>query len=219
MAAGDTIGAYFWTDWFDGAPRAGMLFRRKKPADLWERVRTFLWPRRSFWRSAQYFGKRVLRLTATPHAVAAGVAAGVFASFTPFIGFHFVLAAALAWILAGNLVASALGTAIGNPITFPLIWASTYKLGCWMLPGTEDQGISPAGLGRMLRHLEFAQVWDPLLKPMTLGAIPIGLAFGLGFYLMTRWAVISFRQQRVRRLAERARRRAALIAAAAAARG
>lgn len=193
-----------------------MLFRRKKPADKWERLRTFLWPRRSFWRSAQYFAKRVLRLTATPHAIAAGVAAGVFASFTPFIGLHFVIAAALAWVIAGNLVASALGTAIGNPLTFPVIWASTYKLGCLILPDIEDQGISPSGLGRMLRHLEFSQVWDPLLKPMTVGAIPIGFAFALGFYLLTRWAVSSFRQQRVKRLAERARRRAAMAAAAAA---
>lgn len=174
-----------------------------------------MWPRRSFWRSAQYFAKRVLRLTATPHAIAAGVAAGVFASFTPFIGLHFIIAALLAWVLAGNLVASALGTAIGNPLTFPVIWASTYKLGCLILPDTEDQGISPTGLGRMLRHLEFSQVWEPLLKPMIVGALPIGIGFGLVFYLVTRWAVSSFRQQRIKRLAERARRRAALAAAAA----
>ena len=73
-----------------------MLFRRRKKADLLERARTFFWPRRSFLRSAQYFIKRVLRLSATPHAIAAGVAAGVFASFTPFLGFHFVIAAGLA---------------------------------------------------------------------------------------------------------------------------
>ena len=55
-----------------------MLFGRKVPAGLAERVRTSLWPRRSFWRSGKYFAKRALRLSASPHAIASGVAAGVF---------------------------------------------------------------------------------------------------------------------------------------------
>lgn len=185
-----------------------MLFRRRKPADVWERTRTLFWPRRSFWRSAQYYAKRVLRLTATPHAIAAGIAAGVFVSFLPFLGFHFILAAVLAWVLAGNLIASAIGTAIGNPLTFPLIWGSTYKLGCFIL-GSHDasDGIH---FGRLLGHFEFWQLWDPVLKPMVAGAIPIGMAFALGFYLVTRWSVATFRHERQRRLAERATRRAAL---------
>ncbi|TIN70311.1 MAG: DUF2062 domain-containing protein, partial [Mesorhizobium sp.] len=41
-----------------------MLFRRRKPDGLYERVRTYLWPRRSFSRSLQYFSKRILRLKA-----------------------------------------------------------------------------------------------------------------------------------------------------------
>ena len=50
-----------------------------------------------------------------------GVSAGVFISFLPIPGFHFLLAALVAWCLAGNVVASALGTAFGNPLTFPVI--------------------------------------------------------------------------------------------------
>jgi uncharacterized protein (DUF2062 family) len=185
-----------------------MLFRRRRPADFWERARTMLWPRRSFWRSAQYFAKRVLRLTATPHAIAAGVAAGVFVSFLPFIGFHFVLAAVFAWLFAGNLIASAFGTAIGNPLTFPLIWASSYKLGCFLLGESAAHGDRPIQLGKMLHELDFGQLWDPLLKPMTLGGTPIGLVFAVGFYFLTRWGVAAFRRQRQHRLLEKARRRA-----------
>ncbi|MDN2583903.1 DUF2062 domain-containing protein [Aquibium sp. ELW1220] len=185
-----------------------MLFRRRKPADILERMRTMLWPRRSFWRSAQYFAKRVLRLTATPHAIAAGVAAGVFASFLPYIGFHFVLAAAVAWLLAGNLIASAFGTAIGNPITFPFIWASSYKLGCAILGTTATHGDQPIQLGKLVQKLEFAQLWEPLLKPMTVGGFPIGVSFAIVFYILTRWGVAAFRRQRQHRLLEKARRRA-----------
>ncbi len=191
-----------------GCGVGAMLFRRRKPADLWEKTRTLVWPRRSFWRSAQYFVKRALRLTATPHAIAAGVAAGVFASFTPFMGFHFFIAAGLAWCLGGNLVASAIGTAIGNPLTFPFIWGATLETGRMILYGGDIPQGAPIHLGKMLSHLEFSQLWEPLLKPMSIGALPLGITFALVFYFLTRWAVFGFREQRRKRLAERARRRA-----------
>jgi uncharacterized protein len=58
----------------------------------------------------------------------------------------------------------------------------------------------------MLHNLSFAQLWGPILKPMTIGAIPLGLAFGLLFYGITRWGMTTFREQRRKRLAERAAR-------------
>ncbi|MAW87154.1 MAG: hypothetical protein CMJ42_11550 [Phyllobacteriaceae bacterium] len=190
-----------------------MLFRRRKKADLLERARTFFWPRRSFLRSAQYFIKRVLRLSATPHAIAAGVAAGVFASFTPFLGFHFVIAAGLAWLISGNLLASALGTAVGNPLTFPFIWAATFKIGQIITDGGFGQVHKHINLFKLFADLEFSQLWQPVLKPMAVGAIPLGIAFAAGFYFLTRWSVAAFREQRRKRLADRARKRAARMAA------
>jgi uncharacterized protein len=185
-----------------------MLFKRRKNANFWERVRTFVWPRRSFWRSAQYFVKRALRLSATPHAIAAGIAAGVFASFTPFLGFHFLIAAALAWIIGGNLVASAIGTAVGNPITFPFIWGATLEVGKLILYGRQPSSIGPRDIGHLLWNLDFSRLWEPFLKPMAVGSLPLGIAAGLIFYVLTRWATKAFRDQRRKRLAERARRRA-----------
>jgi uncharacterized protein (DUF2062 family) len=182
-----------------------MLFRRRKRADLWDRIRAFAWPRRSFWRSARYFTKRVLRLTAAPHAVAAGVAAGVFASFLPFVGCHFIIAAIVAWCIKGNIVASAFGTAVGNPITFPFIWAATLGLGQLMLYGRNPDPLVPLQFGHLLSKLDFAHFWEPLLKPMTVGGIPLGILFGLIFYLLTRSALVAFRERRRIRLAVRAR--------------
>ncbi len=193
-----------------------MLFRRRKPADFSERLRTFLWPRRSFGRSMQYLSKRVLRLRATPHAVAAGVAAGVFVSFTPFLGFHFILAAIVAYLIAGNILASAFGTAIGNPLTFPFIWASTLETGRFLLTGSFRGDEFPVHLGQSLWKLDFAQLWQPFIKPMLIGSIPIGITFALGFYFVTRWATIEFRERRKKVLAERARKRAEMEAKRAA---
>ncbi len=181
-----------------------MLFKRRETESLWERFRVWLWPRRSFSRSLQYFSKRILRLDASPHAVAAGVAAGVFASFFP-LGLHFVIAVTVSWLIAGNLVAAALGTALGNPLTFPVLWGASYETGRLILHRGAHGG-GPADLGGMLDHLSFAQLWHPVLEPMAVGAVPLGVAFGAIAYAATRWGMSVFRARRRRRLAERARR-------------
>ncbi len=177
-------------------------------------MRTALWPRRSFGRSFQYFVKRVLRLTATPHAIAAGVAAGVFASWTPLLGFHFVLAFALAYLLAGNMVAAALGTAFGNPISFPFIWALTLKLGNMLVGAPAGAGRKHVDLQSLLTHLDVGQLWEPVLKPMLIGSIPPAVFSGIVFYGLTYWGVTAFQTRRKSRLAARARARIQELTAA-----
>lgn len=177
-------------------------------------MRIALWPRRSFGRSFQYFVKRVLRLTATPHAIAAGVAAGVFASWTPLLGFHFILAFAICYILAGNMVAAALGTAFGNPLSFPFIWASTHKLGNMLIGVEVGAHHRHVDLEALLRRLDLSQLWDPVIKPMLIGAIPPGIICAVGFYILTYWGVRVFQTRRKSRLAERAKARIKEMAAA-----
>ncbi len=169
----------------------------------------WLWPRRSWLRSGQYVAKRILRLTASPHAVAAGVAAGAFTSFTPFMGFHFLLAAALAWLLRGNLIASALGTFVGNPLTFPLIWAATYQTGHFILQTGADASETPA-LGEAMAHVvsalwnldgsaaaaAWSSIWNPLLYPMLIGGILAGPIIAIPLYFATRRAAVMFRESR-----------------------
>ncbi|TIW48777.1 MAG: DUF2062 domain-containing protein [Mesorhizobium sp.] len=182
-----------------------MLFKRRKRATIWSKVRGLFWPTRSFRRSARYFTKRILRLTAAPHAVAAGVAAGVFASFLPFVGFHFIIAATVALFIRGNLAASALGTAIGNPITFPFIWAATLAVGRLILDGRNPGSLAPLHFGDLLRTVDVVHLWEPLLKPMTVGGVPLGIFFGLIFYGTTLWATTTFHKRRRLRLAESTR--------------
>jgi len=190
-----------------------MLFRRRRPQGFFDRMRTALWPRRSFGRSFQYFIKRVLRLTATPHAIAAGVAAGVFASWTPLLGFHFILAFALSYVLAGNMVAAAIGTAFGNPLSFPFIWTLTIKIGNMLIGVDSGAHERHVNLQALLRHLDVKQLWDPVLKPMLIGAIPPGVITGVAFYILTYWGVRAFQTRRKSRLAERAKARLQELAA------
>lgn len=194
-----------------------MLFSRRKPPDWREKLRVAVWPRRSWMRSGKYIAKRVLRLTASPHAIAAGVAAGVFASFTPYLGFHFVLAFAVAYLIAGNFIAAAAGTFFGNPFSFPFIWASTYATGRFILSGRApvggedhvgklselaDTGLLSHGIGGVFNKI--ASIWDPVLLPMTVGAVPLGVTFAILAYLVTRWVAVIFRNERRKVLAEKA---------------
>ncbi|MGH6860846.1 MAG: DUF2062 domain-containing protein, partial [Phyllobacterium sp.] len=48
----------------------------------------------------------------------------------------------------------------------------------------------------MLRHLDFAVLWRPLVEPMLIGAIPLGLAAALLVYLPVRWTVSGFQHRR-----------------------
>jgi uncharacterized protein (DUF2062 family) len=182
-----------------------MLFGRKIPAGLRERIRIALWPRRSVRRSAKYFAKRVLRLRASPHAIAAGVSAGVFASFLPIPGFHFLIAALFAWLIAGNVVASAIGTAFGNPLTFPVIWAGCYEVGRVILQVPPHADAVNLNFTHALAHFDFQELWEPLLKPITVGALPLGFVFAAAAYAGTRWAASAFHHRRQRRFAERVR--------------
>jgi uncharacterized protein (DUF2062 family) len=171
-----------------------MLFQRRDKPALTERVRTLLWPRRGWRRSWQYIIKRILRLSGTPHAIALGFAAGVFVSFTPFIGLHFATALALAWLTGGNLIGAALGTFFGNPLTFPIIWATTFQLGNWML-GKAASVPFHFNVSKSLLNESFDALW-PLIKPMAVAGIPLGIIFAIGFYFPVRAVVVAYQKRR-----------------------
>lgn len=170
-----------------------MLFRRRIPPGLGEKIRIWLWPRRSWSRSSRYIGHRLRRLRATPHAIALGCAIGVFASFTPFLGGHFILAGLLAWITRGSILASALGTFFGNPLTFPFMWYGSYHLGVWAL------GLNPKNknidFATDVYEKSFDQLW-PILKPVMIGGIPLGIIAGSIAYFLVRKAAEAYRDKR-----------------------
>ena len=170
-----------------------MLFRRRVAETRFERLRVWLWPRRSWSRSTRYIIHRVRRLSATPHAVALGFAAGVFISATPYAGFHMVMASALAWIIGGSIVGAILGTFVGNPLTYPLFWVSSYEVGHVILGGGPHK--APVDLWSGNFHDTLNQIW-PLLKPMTIGAIQIGLALGTLSYVLVKPAVNAYQHRR-----------------------
>jgi len=185
-----------------------MLFRRRNRTTHIERARLWVWPRVSWRRSTLYYVKRILRLSATPYAIAAGCAIGTFVSFTPFLGFHIALSVALAWLIRGNLIAAAIGTSVGNPLTFPLIWASTYQLGHVVLHGEQalhlpqfDQLLS---LNFSLEALwRLIQTFWPMIEIMSVGSLPLGLLAALATYAIVNKSVVAYQANRRKRLHSR----------------
>ncbi len=180
------------------------MFGRRNPPPIYLRVREFFWPRRGWRRASTYIVHRVRRLPGTPYRIAAGFACGAAISFTPFIGFHFVGAALLSLLIRGNVVASAIGTTVGNPWTFPIIWAWIYMLGQWLLGGEAVSDLPVA--------LSFNYIFErPLevLWPMTVGGVPTALVAWVAFFWPVREAVAEYQYVRRRRIRKMVRARRA----------
>ncbi len=192
------------------------MLGRRHPLSIYRRVREFVWPSGGWRRASLYVAHRVRRLPGTPYRIAAGFACGAAISFTPFIGFHFVGAALLATLLRGSLLASAIGTVVGNPWTFPFIWAWIYGLGQWLLGG-EVVSELPAALS--LTYI-FERPLD-VLWPMTVGGVPTAIVAWFAVFWPVRGAVAEYqharrllvrRKKRLRRHGRLDRKRAAALA-------
>lgn len=106
-----------------------MVFKRRNPLSFLRKMKNMIMPQTGWRRAANYLGHRVRRLPDSPHRIALGIACGVFVSFSPLFGLHFFYAAFLAYILRGNVIAALIGTAMGNPFTFPAIAGSALWVG------------------------------------------------------------------------------------------
>ena len=147
----------------------------------------------------RYWTFKLKRLQGSPYAIACGFACGAAVSFTPLIGFHFILAAVLAWALRGNIIASAIGTAVGNPWTFPFIWAGIIWLGTKILGYERGQELP--------EELTIGTIFEApgtVLLPMLVGGLPTALVVWLIIFFPIRRVVGNYQHHRqARRLRRR----------------
>ena len=197
-----------------------MVFKRRKPKGYLEAFGHFFYPRGGWSRAGKYVVHRLRRLPDPAHKISRGIAAGVFASFTPFYGFHFVLAGTVAWFLRGNILAALLATFFGNPITFPFIAAIAVELGTVMLgrPHVPPQeilvGFSLAtielwGNFSAIFTAEVAQwhrlvaFFDRIFLPYLIGGVAPGIVAGLAAYFMANPIIASYQRGRIKKMKER----------------
>lgn len=166
-------------------------------------------PWRKWAKYAAYGWRRMLRVRATPHEIALGCAAGVFAACTPFLGFQMALAVAIAVILRVSIPAALLGTFIGNPVSWPAIWSASYVAGAWVLghDAAHAASVITAGADALGRSIAaptpqaIDAAWTtlaPLFEPLLVGGLVVGLILAAGSYYPTRRAVSLFQTRRQR---------------------
>jgi uncharacterized protein (DUF2062 family) len=182
-----------------------VVFKRRDRRPIWQAVADFFWPRGGWGRAFTYVKHRVRRLPDPPHRIARGIFAGIFVTFTPFFGLHFFLAATVAWIMRGNIIASLLSTFVGNPLTFVPIMAISLQTGYFLTGqghalGDEvhrSLGGKFVDAGRDLKHNIWAVFtdepadwshllvfYDEVFFPYMVGSILPGLIAGMiGYYI------------------------------------
>ena len=113
------------------------MFKRRERRSIFRFFYEVIFSLKGISRAIEYVGIRLKRIPDTPHKISLGMSCGIFASFTPLFGLHFLIAGFLSYLLRANVLASLIGTFVGNPITFPIITVFNLKLGEWILGSSE----------------------------------------------------------------------------------
>ena len=110
-----------------------MVFKRRDQRSILAIFARFLYPQGGWARAFRYIRHRVRRLPDSPERISPGIWAGVFVTFTPLYGLHFITAAIIARVLNGNIIAALMATFFGNPLTYVPIGFVSLKLGHWIM--------------------------------------------------------------------------------------
>ena len=105
------------------------MFKRKVPLTPSQQIMSLLWPSIGWNRMFKYIQLRLIRLKGSTRSIASGFAFGAAISFTPLPGVHIIGAGLLSFMTRSNILASLVGTLVGSPWTFPLMWWAAYKTG------------------------------------------------------------------------------------------
>ncbi len=139
------------------------------------------------------FLNRVKKLEGDPTYVAKGMAIGVFIGVTPTIPFHTAIAIALAFIFKASKPAAIVGVWFGNPVTIPLFYFGSYKVGALLF--SLDISVDLKGMP----FSEILEMGAEVTTAIMCGGIVIGIPFGIAAFFITRFV---FHRLQLRRKAK-----------------
>lgn len=196
-----------------------MVFKRRNKLTFLQTLVRSLWPRGGWARAFHYMRHRVRRLPDTPHKIARGIFAGILTVFTPFFGLHFLLAALLARMMRGNIVAALLATFVGNPLTYVPIGVVSMKTGHLLLGTQFDPNAHTSIVGKFFgaaqdlwanalalftdadaNWVALDQFWHEVFKPYLVGGLIPGIILGLIGYYLTLPLIHAYQKRRRGRL-------------------
>ncbi len=192
------------------------MFKRRERRSIFRFFYEVIFSFKGISRAIEYVAIRLKRIPDTPHKISLGMSCGIFASFTPLFGLHFLIAGLLSYLLRANVLASLIGTFVGNPITFPIITVFNLKLGEWILGSSEyssDDGgkifegfldfifliyksfftEGSIGENNVPRMNEFL---NGVFIPYSLGGLILGIFIALISYFLLRPLVATYQKKR-----------------------
>ena len=106
-----------------------MIFKRRNRESIFSKIRNFIWPKMGIKRTIIYYKYRILRMPHSTHDIAMGLASGCVVSWTPTIPFQILQCFIFCRVVKANFPAAVLGTAFGNPWSFPILFTISYHVG------------------------------------------------------------------------------------------
>ncbi|UWQ14682.1 DUF2062 domain-containing protein [Aliiroseovarius sp. M344] len=200
------------------------MFKRN-PRSYLRTTAEFFYPRGGWYRASRYVIYRVRRLPDPAHRISRGIAAGIFASFTPFFGMHFLTAAIISWVMRGNVLAALLATFVGNPLTFPLIAEVSVNLGNAMLgqpsnvhlpeiisqfaAATTDfwSNIKAPFTDHLVDWSRLSEFFHRVFIPYLVGCIIPGIIAGTIGYILSNPVIHAYQRRRIKKLKDRYEKR------------
>ena len=193
-----------------------MVFKRRDKRNWLRATWEIIYPKGGWARAFHYVKHRVRRLPDSSERIARGIFVGVFTSFTPFYGLHFLVAFLLARIMNGNVFASLLATFFGNPLTYVPIAYASLKTGYWLTGMTRDAERVRHGFGEMFygagrdlwENLKalftgqdadwvgLSEFYDDVFFPYMIGAIIPGIVSGLVCYYLSVPVIRAYQKRR-----------------------
>lgn len=135
----------------------------------------------------QKLWKKLISLKDTPHAIAGGVAIGMFMGFTPLFGLKTLLSLGAAYALRCNPIAAVVAVSLHDVVTplWPVLLRLEYDIGYWILSNPHRL---PPKLG--MHHLRIAEMleWTTFLNvglPLLVGSLFLSAPSAVVFYFGT----------------------------------
>jgi uncharacterized protein len=159
---------------------------------------------------------KILHVDDTSQRIARGVAVGLWIAFTPLVGFHMILALAVATLLRANKALAMMLVWLSNPFTLLPVYGSCYLVGRLLIGRLHHSSVQPGQVGELLGNLfSFSKMmtclyssefWKDLVivfgkigLEVTVGGFVIGTLAAIIGYFTTRWLIITHRAKSGRR--------------------
>jgi hypothetical protein len=145
-------------------------------------------------RTIRYYWLLLKRLSGDPGVIARGIALGTFIGFTPTLPFHTVATLFFAPFLRANPLAGiGAGILVCNPLTIPVIYYLSWKIGV-LVTGNTVSWADVQGLLDMVSHANFMEAsrrffamgWSFCMS-MLAGGLVMAIPAGTAAYFLSLW--------------------------------